>query len=59
MSTKFEYTRCPKQILNTNREFTSSEYMGVMDGDINGGGNGYLTNKTEAPNTNRQFFTKN
>ena len=52
------YLTNPKQILNTNREFTSSEYMGVMDGDINGGGNGYLTNKTEAPNTNRQFFTK-
>ena len=52
------YLTNPKQIVNTNREFTSSEYMGVMDGDVNGGGKGYLTNENEAPNTNRQFFTK-
>ena len=39
----------------TNRETTTNEYAGVPDGDVNGGGTGYLTANMEAPETIRQF----
>tara|TARA_Y100000385_G_scaffold281767_1_gene335125 strand:+ start:10047 stop:13007 length:2961 start_codon:yes stop_codon:yes gene_type:complete len=52
------YLTNPKQIINTNREFTTTEYVGAMDGDVSSSGLGYLTNEKEAPNTNRQFSTK-
>lgn len=44
---------------HTNKQFTSDyEYYGIADGDVGrGGGDGYLTNKYEAPNTHRQFLT--
>jgi len=52
------YLNNPKNAPNTNRQFTTDEYTGTMDGNVNNnGGKGYLTNKKEAPNTNRQFTT--
>ena len=53
------YLTAPKDISNTNRQFTTDyEYTGVADGDVGkGGGEGYLTNEYNAPNTNRQFLT--
>ena len=44
---------------NTQRQFTSQEYTGAMDGDVRSGkGSGYLVSSNHAPNTNRQFTTK-
>ena len=42
---------------NTNRQFTSREYSGVMNNDRNGG-DGYLIANTEMGNTNRQFTSR-
>ena len=48
-----------KEAPNTNRQFSTKEYTGIMQGDVNNnGGKGYITNVFEAPNTNRQFSTK-
>jgi len=50
------YITNPANAPNTNRQFTTDKYTGIVDSDM-GGGNGYLTNKHNAPNTNRQFTT--
>ena len=43
-----------KEAPNTNRQFTSKEYTGIMNNDRTGG-DGYLVANTEVGNTNRQF----
>jgi hypothetical protein len=53
------YLTNPKKAPNTNRQFTTKEYTGVMSGDQTGSsGYGYITAGTQALNTNRQFTSK-
>ena len=51
------YLTNPKHAPNTNRQFTTKEYTGIMEGDV-GGGYGYITNKKQVNNTNRQFTSR-
>ena len=52
------YTTNIQYAPNTNRQFSTDEYTGIMNGDIQtGGGKGYLTTNTKAQNTNRQTTT--
>ena len=50
------YTTTHVEAPNTNRQFSTDEYTGIMDGTDSG--KGYLTNDKQVPNTNRQFSTK-
>ena len=52
------YNKDTLNIINTNRQFSSKEYTGIMNGKSENGNNGYLTNPKNMPNTNRQLSHK-
>ena len=51
------YKTNPHEAQNTNRQFTTTEYGGIIN-DTRGGGDGYKIEEFDAQNTNRQFTSE-